>query len=190
MWAVGGYHAVMREFEESMTWNDQTVAILRQMDEPFDLAWALHSEGLAATHLGEHERAHTRLDEALDMMLAAGDKTGLPILFGDYADLAKAEGDIDRALRLRGATAALQDLTGSSLEELMQTQWTSYRIGVQHGHRSGPRALRRGPSPDLAQALDYATGEWEPGSRSATAGDAPGPIPRRLRRSPPRAAPS
>ena len=145
-----------------MSWTEQAIEILRQVDEPFDLAWALHSEGLAATHLGEYDRAHRSLAESLDMLVAAGDASGFTILLGDYADLAKAEGDIDRALRLRGAAATLQDLTGSALEELMQTAWSSYRLEHNIDSESARALFDEGRALTTEQAISYALAKWEP----------------------------
>ncbi|MEA2646429.1 MAG: hypothetical protein QOE92_1512 [Chloroflexota bacterium] len=182
MWAIGGHYATERQFEESLKWNDPAVEIMREVGEPFDVAWVLHSDGLGALNVGQFDRAHSSLAESLGILVAAGDSSGLTILLGDYADLARAEEDIDRAFRLRGAAAAIQDLTGSALEDLMQTAWQSYRLEHPMDNERARRLFRQGQTFTSQQAVAYALGEWQPepvpeeepaaGTEAATTGSA------------------
>jgi len=102
-----------------------SVRIFREADSKFDLAWALHSLGLADLRLGRLDEARPVLVEGLALILELGDIAGQTIFLGDFSDLAARAGDAARAIRLRGASTALQKLTGSTLEETMTNSYLS-----------------------------------------------------------------
>ena len=93
----------------------EAIRIFRELGEHFSLAWALHSEGLARLRTGDLPAARAAFDEQVALLGEARDPSGLAIALGNMSQLAHAEGDPLRAIRLAGASAALRHLTGAEL---------------------------------------------------------------------------
>jgi hypothetical protein len=88
----------------------------------------LHELTIAALHTGWPGAAQAALIEALEIVRESVDASGLPLFLGDFADLALAGGDRERAMRLRGAAAAMEDLTGAALESASRLYNARYEI--------------------------------------------------------------
>jgi len=93
----------------------EAIAIFREIGDHFGLAWALHSEGIARLHTGEFAASRAAFDEQVTLLGEARDPSGTAIALANQAQLAVAEGDLLRAFRLSGASAALRHLTGAEL---------------------------------------------------------------------------
>jgi predicted ATPase/class 3 adenylate cyclase len=93
----------------------EAIPIFRELGDHFGLAWALHTEGLARLKTGDSAAARAAFDEQVTLLGEARDPSGLAIALGNQAQLAYAEGDSLRAIRLQGASAALRHLTGAEL---------------------------------------------------------------------------
>jgi len=93
----------------------EAISIFREIGDHFDLAWALHGEGMARIKAGDLAAAQPALDELVTLLAEAHDPSGLAIALGDHSQLAMAQGDRLRAFRLRGASQALQRLTGADI---------------------------------------------------------------------------
>jgi hypothetical protein len=93
----------------------EAVPMFRELGDHFGLAWALHTEGLSRLRTGDFPAARAALDEQVTLLADARDPSGVAIALGNQAQLAHAEGDPLRAIRLRGASAALRHLTGAEL---------------------------------------------------------------------------
>ena len=99
----------------SLTPLAEAIPIFREVGDHFGLAWAVRAEGLARLKTGDPAAARAALDQAVAMLGEARDTSGVAIVLGDQAELALAEGDRPRAVRLSGASAALRHLTGAQL---------------------------------------------------------------------------
>ena len=99
----------------SLTPLAEAIPIFREVGDHFGLAWAVRAEGLARLKTGDPGAARAALDQAVAMLGEARDTSGVAIVLGDQAELALAEGDRPRAVRLSGASAALRHLTGAQL---------------------------------------------------------------------------
>jgi predicted ATPase/class 3 adenylate cyclase len=140
-WGMTGLLATQEHFEEASDLAETVVAAFRDLDLRFDLTWALHYAGLMAVHLQRLGRAREALTEGLTLLAEAADLSGYPIFLGDFSDLAIAEGDPERALRLRGASTTLQAQTGAGIEEAT--------AGTYHARQS----LGAGITEERVQAL-------------------------------------
>jgi hypothetical protein len=78
-------------------------------------AWSLHMYGAGKLRLGETEVARRSFGDALDIFSSVGDASGLTLVFDDFASLAIADGDAERAARLWGAARSLTATTGVGL---------------------------------------------------------------------------
>ena len=70
---------------------------------------------MARIKAGDLAAAEPALDELVTLLAEAHDPSGLAIALGDHSQLAMAQGDRLRAFRLRGASQALQRLTGADI---------------------------------------------------------------------------
>ena len=93
----------------------QSVAISRELDDRFQLGWALFTTGLIETDAAEVEDARTEYREALAIFGETGDLTGYALVLDGFASLEWLEGNRDHAMRLAGAAAAIQDVGGIGL---------------------------------------------------------------------------
>jgi predicted ATPase/class 3 adenylate cyclase len=154
--------ASVERFDEAWDSAHQAAATFRELGLRFGLIWALHAEGRWATRLDLFDRAREPLAEGLRLQAESGDVAGISVFLGDYADLAIALGESERALRLRGASSAIQAQTGASVEEFLSTAFVGrYRID-QNVSDERTRALLeegRAMTPDEAVGYALATGE-------------------------------
>lgn len=98
-----------------------SIPILRDLRDTFSLAWALHLSGLIAIRTADRAAARTALGEALKLFSDARDLSGIVMVLDDFSALATAEGDPERAARLAGGAAALQQSSGADLATLAAT---------------------------------------------------------------------
>jgi len=104
----GDYAGALRPLSEALP-------MFRELGDHFGLAWALHTEGLSRLRTGDFPASHAALDEQVALLGDARDPSGLAIALSNQAQLAHAEGDSLRGIRLQGASAALKHLTGAEL---------------------------------------------------------------------------
>jgi predicted ATPase/class 3 adenylate cyclase len=114
-WALATLAYETESWELVAELSTNSVALFRQTDNRFGLAWALHLQGLALAILERSDEAHGALEEALGMFLEADDRSALSLLLGDLAILAGSRGDAERAIRLAGAAAAVEEEVGTGL---------------------------------------------------------------------------
>jgi predicted ATPase/class 3 adenylate cyclase len=126
----------------------------RALGNRFDIAWDLHGTGFSALKLGELDDAEKYWRESIQMFVDAADSSGIVLQLSNFAELAKARGDLERHAVLVGAWTAMSQRTGVGLASL----W-----GVTEGRalaRDIPSELRaafeRGLAMKTAEALAYA----------------------------------
>ena len=90
----------------------------RALGNRFDISWDLHGTGFAALKLGQLDDADRDWREALQMFVEAGDSSGIVLMLSNFAELAKARGDLERHATLVGAWTALSQRTGVGLATL------------------------------------------------------------------------
>ncbi|MGD0123697.1 MAG: adenylate/guanylate cyclase domain-containing protein [Candidatus Limnocylindrales bacterium] len=116
LWGLGNAYYFGDENEAARDTLLEDVEMLRRMSDPFSLAWAFHTLGLAYDKLGETvARSGPLWREALEHFAAVGDISGMTILLGDFGILAAAEGEILRAVRLSSAADRLAHTGGTQL---------------------------------------------------------------------------
>ncbi|MEA2682225.1 MAG: hypothetical protein QOK05_553 [Chloroflexota bacterium] len=117
--SVAGSLGIMGRYEEALELANRAIPLLRELGLRFDLAWLLHTAGLAQIKLGRLADAAPNLLASLDMLAEVKDQAGITIVLGDFSDLAFGLGDDLDGMRLRGASAAIQERTGAGLEGTM-----------------------------------------------------------------------
>jgi predicted ATPase/class 3 adenylate cyclase len=132
----------------------EALAEHRALGNRFDVAWDLHGVGFSAHTLGELDDADRYWREALQMFVDAADSSGIVLLLSDFAELAKARGDIERHDTLVGAWTALSQRTGVGLATLWGT--TAGRTVAKDIPPERRAALDRGLAMKTDDAIAYA----------------------------------
>jgi predicted ATPase/class 3 adenylate cyclase len=152
--SVAGSLAILGDYEQSFEIASKAAPLFRKHGLRFDLAWMLHTEGLAQVKLGRLADAGPTLLEALNFLAEAQDQVGITIVLGDFSDLAFARGDNLDGMRLRGASIAIQEKTGGGLEGAIGDTYS------QRDRQDGPagaeeqQALDEGHAMTTDQALE------------------------------------
>jgi hypothetical protein len=94
------------------------LTVFREVGDRFQIAWTLHSIGLAQTVLGVYDDARRSFVEAMRMFREDGDVSGMLIGVVDFAGLALAVGDRELAFRLASAGHAGTVRTGTGLADV------------------------------------------------------------------------
>ncbi|MBP7691998.1 MAG: tetratricopeptide repeat protein [Anaerolineales bacterium] len=127
-WAVGqilnNLGLVLRyqgDYAEARAQLEESVAVRRALGDKWGIANALSSLTNLLIHLGQFDGVRGMLEESLRLNLELGDRTAIAYCLEDFASLAAAHQQPERALRLAGAAAALRAAIGGPLPTGEQT---------------------------------------------------------------------
>ena len=129
-------------------------------------AWSLHMLGLARLRTGDREVARASFREAMGQFHGAGDTAGMTLVLDDFASLAAADGDAERAARLWGAARSLTATTGTGLAQFVDEAFDNLHRPTVHGMLDAAEVERlagEGAALTVDQAVTYALGDAEPG---------------------------
>jgi predicted ATPase/class 3 adenylate cyclase len=93
----------------------QTVEIFREVKDNFMLAWALYTRALIQTQGQQLDAARASLVEAIGIFQVTGDLSGYALVLDGFASVEWLKGNRDLAMRIAGAAAAIQDVSGVQL---------------------------------------------------------------------------
>jgi predicted ATPase/class 3 adenylate cyclase len=158
-WALGavygeGYDRTREDYLRSRQLTQEALQQHRTLGNRFDIAWDLHSTGLAALHLGDLQETERDWREAIQIFVDAGDTSGIVLLLSDFSELARARGDVERQDTLVGAWTAMSKRTGVGLATLWGT--TEGRVLVSDIPPQRKPALDRGLAMTTEEAIAYA----------------------------------
>lgn len=125
--------------------------------DQFTRGWVLRM--LAALHLElpDPDGARRYLAQALPVFLDAGDVSAVALHLRDFAVLALREGDDHRALRLMGAVAAVEQVTGSGLTSVALNAVPEMAEVIQRvGEEQAEQVMDEGRRLTIDQAVDLA----------------------------------
>ena len=147
MWALGNAEYFFDNPAAARANLVEAVERLRTLGDQFGLGWALHTLGLAELKLGNVDAARTDWTESLGIFAAADDVSGINgIELSNFRSIALQEGDLIRAVRLGGASAALVKSSGADLSTVID--------GTEG------RVMKDAPMPDRAEiAAAWAEGQ-------------------------------
>ena len=160
-WALGAKRAqgpgkTRDELVSAKAYVSESYAAHLELGNRFAQAYDLHSLGLAELKLGEHASAGARWRDALRLVVAAGDSSGIIIMLSNLAALAKAEGDLERHATLVGAETTVLAQTGVELmKTIREEERRAVVADIGPEHRA---ALERGLAMTMADAVAYALG--------------------------------
>ena len=114
-WAYLNALAYRTDVSQGTPLADETVAIFREEGDRFMLAWALYTQALVFTQAQDLEAARASLTEALEIFQDTHDLSGFALVLDGFASIAWLAWNRDRAMRIAGAAAATQDVSGVGL---------------------------------------------------------------------------
>ena len=157
LWGLGNAHYYAFENEAARDVLMEDVALFRTLDDPFGLAWALHTLGLAYHKLGEtRSRAVPLWREATEHFAAVGDVSGITIMLGDFGLDAIADGDLLKAVSLKVASEKLATSGGTGLANLFHQLEETYSGVDALDPVDLKAAIERGLAMSVDQAVEYA----------------------------------
>jgi len=145
-------HAVARAFME------QSLALKRELGDERGIASALYDLGMVGQLQGDYRQAEVFLEESLAIWGESGNRGGIAYLLACFAELATAEAQSRRALRLAGAAAALREKHGTPLISSLQARLerTLALVRSAFDGEEAVAAWSEGQAMTLEQAIAYA----------------------------------
>jgi predicted ATPase/class 3 adenylate cyclase len=129
LWAIGNARYMVGDYENVIAPLREGLAIQRRLGNRFDVAWSRFMEGLTLLNLGRTEGVGAAFEEALSILVEAKDTSGIPLVLWGFSALSTLQGDGQRATRLAGAAAAVEEVSGSGLIAVQEdlAQWDRRR---------------------------------------------------------------
>ncbi len=156
-WAYLNALAFQEEVAEGTALAADTVGIFREVGDRFMLAWGLYTQSLTQIQARDLEAARASLSEALQIFQETHDLSGYALVLDGFASVAWLAGEKDRAMRIAGAAAAIQDVSGLGLAQRNRQYAQFYPADLLN---EGPlaEAYAEGQRLSLEEAVALATG--------------------------------
>jgi hypothetical protein len=155
LWALGNWRYFRDRDEAGAVQFREALEIFRRVGDRTMEAWSLHMLGSAVLRRGNIDEARTAIRHAMRHFWSAGDAAGMTLVFDDLSSLAVAEGDYERAARLRGAARSLTATTGVGLARFTE-EWFEQTVRPSVRTVLGADDLRRWGDEGAAMTLDEA----------------------------------
>lgn len=157
LWGMGTIHWAAGRQQEGEPWYDEALKVLAGSGAVFTVAWAHRMRGISRLSRGDLEGARADLAESLAMFAADGDVSGVVLHLADFAALALAAGEPERAMRLAGTATALQAASGVGVLEYAGNQVSGLTEAAQKmGRQRAEALLEEGRAMPMRQAVAYA----------------------------------
>ncbi|MDP9269834.1 MAG: tetratricopeptide repeat protein [Chloroflexota bacterium] len=156
VWGLVNANYFGRHVDEARRRANEAIAIFTELDNRFDLAWALFLGALVEHLHHDLDRMDEYLRRALELFREANDVSGYALTLDAWATYWFARGDTVRAMRLAGAASTLQTTTQTGLGQLNRES-IGFIPKELINDRSNAAAFADGQAMDLEQALRLAT---------------------------------
>jgi predicted ATPase/class 3 adenylate cyclase len=140
--------------DEAYAAAQEALAVHRTGSNRFELAWSLHMTGLIDAKRSAFAEAAAAYREAAQIFTEVNDISGLVIIASDCAELAAAEGHLERQATLVGFADALAERAGTGLLRDIQRQ--DGRATADDIVPELRPALERGRRMEVAAGIAYA----------------------------------
>ena len=168
-WALSMALAADGDQEAAARMAEQSLALSRDLGDPFRTGWAAHLVGLVRIAMGQPDEAPAYLREALDIFQSTADESGTLLMLIDVAALAEARGDPERQWRHIGAASRARDDTGVNLvDELSTADFLGVKMRVVPETADERAWFEAGRSLTQEQAIRAARDDLEDGSAPPT----------------------
>lgn len=156
-WAWGASaHALGRDSEAVVAY-EEALAIYEKLDETFMLGWVHRMLGWSLLRLEELDSARAHFDVGIRLFDSAGDVSGVVLHLRDYAEMAIAQRDYERALVLAGTVQALEDESGIGMVGTSENRVEGLdRARHALGHDRAEELFKEGLEMSRSRAIHYA----------------------------------
>ena len=132
----------------------EALAVHRTGTNRFDLAWSLHLAGMIGVKVGDFADALTAFREAAQIFTEDNDLSGLVIIASNCAELAAAQGQLERQATLVGFAQAQSERAGTGLlAEIAKQDGRAMPKDIAPEFRP---AFERGRAMETAAGIAYA----------------------------------
>lgn len=143
------------DWERSLQEYEKAAEYLAGTGASYEIGWAERMLGTVLLALGRIEEAIPHLRNSLNMFVEAGDMSALPLHVADFAALAIARGEYERALILAGATNALQAVSETRLLDIIENEMSDVEQAVRAvGRERAEKLLAEGQNLSVEQILE------------------------------------
>jgi predicted ATPase len=157
LWGFGSILWFAGEKLAAEPYYDRALEALEGSDSVFVVAWAHHMRGLLRIDKEEFTGARNDLQTSMKLFAEDDDLSGMVFSLQHYAALALGEDDVDRALRLVGAAAKAQEMSETSMLEMLQDRVPGLaEASTRVGSERAEVLLTEGRAMPLKQAVAYA----------------------------------
>jgi predicted ATPase/class 3 adenylate cyclase len=134
----------------------EALAMHRQQGDRFGVTWDLFLLGLDLIKLDRIEEARGALEESLSILGEARDISGIPLVLAGLSRVSMIEGRKERAVRLAGAAAAIEEEHGGGLAAINEAveEWESQRRAVT-SEEEYERLWAEGQAMSIEEAIGY-----------------------------------
>jgi tetratricopeptide (TPR) repeat protein len=132
----------------------EALAVHRAGTNRFELAWSLHLAGMIDVKSGRFAGAAAAFREAAQIFTDDNDLSGLVIIASDSAELAAAQGHLERQATLVGFADALSERAGTGILRQIASQ-DGRALATDIAPEFQP-ALQRGRAMEVAAGIAYA----------------------------------
>lgn len=163
IWGIASIRQFDHDFEESIHQLTTALALFREAGDEFMVQWTNRELGSCEMALGRVDEAVAPLGEALRFFASTGDQSGILLLLRDHARVAAMQGDVDRALRIIGATSKHEADSRLSLGQFELEALGLENPLVIDDEEAAEAVLAEGRSWSLDEAVVYALDGHAPG---------------------------
>jgi predicted ATPase len=157
LWGVGTSFWFSGDKKEAEPWYLRALEKLAATDASFIQAWSYRMLGELRLSRGAVEEARADLERALSMFAQDLDISGIVLLLRDFAQLALAGRDPERALRLAGAASGLEAVSQTGMLEFEENHITDLSAAAASlGRERAESLMAEGRLMSLQQALAFA----------------------------------
>jgi predicted ATPase/class 3 adenylate cyclase len=144
------------DLEMTRDTGEEALSIHREVGDLFGVTGSLYVVGRAATQLGDLDTGRACFLEALAIEEAFNERTGLALTLDNLADLEISEGHAVRAMRLAGASEAIQEAVGGQAPPEIRLPHPRERARLMLSDEEIEAAWAEGRRMSMDEAIAYA----------------------------------
>jgi DNA-binding CsgD family transcriptional regulator len=144
-----------KDYAEAKVLFEESVALFRDLGDPWGLSLALRHLGYVSSGQGDYERAAALFKESLVLCGELGEKWFSSMCLEDLAVVAGLAGDHRRAVQLLGAAEELREVVGAAVRSLYRADYdrTVATAGAGLDEAAFAAAWAEGRAMTLEQAI-------------------------------------
>ena len=156
LWATSSWYYAGDDMVRARQAVEACVPMFRALGDSFGLGWALHILALTDILSGNFAAGRAALEEAVEIFAPAGDLSAITLILDDFARLEAGMGNLERAVRLTGAAAALRRHSGTELGGLVSLVFGRPDAVERLPAAAVEAILKEGAAMSCQEAVSYA----------------------------------